>query len=201
MSEVDKGTSGAPDESSAQIQESKDTVQYDTYRKVLAEKKALQAKLAEIDAQNKQSEQAKLEEQGKLKEVNDALRKEAEQLKKSLKEKDFKYGSKVLTQEIKSVAKSLGASEDALDDIVKIGDWATVEITDDFEVKQESVKDILAGMQKSKPYLFKTSKPAPNDLPINGAKDKNPNVFSGAKDLSKLKHDDLKKLLAMKLAK
>lgn len=177
----------------------KDTVQYETYKKVLSEKKALQAKLEEFNATVKAGEQAKLEEQGKLKELNDALRRESEALKKTVKEKDFKYGSKVLKQEIKSVAKSLGAQEETLEDIYKLGDWTTVEITDDFEVKQESVKDALTEMLKAKPYLFKTSKPAPNDLPLNGSKDK-PHSFAGPVDLSKLKPDDFKRLLAIKLA-
>lgn len=196
MADTEKEASGQPDSSSGQNQESKDTVQYDTYRKVLSEKKALQNKLAEFEAAQKASEQTKMEEQGKLKELSEALRKENEGLKKSLKDKDYKYGYHVLSNEIKSVAKSLGANDDALEDVVKLGDWTTVEITEDFAVKTDTVKEALLNMQKSKPYLFKSSKPAPNDLPLNSGKP----TGSGSFDVKKLKQDDLKKLLAMKLA-
>lgn len=199
MSEVDNGAGGAPESASGgQTQEQKDQVSYETHRKLLAEKKNLQAKIAEFEAAQKSQEQQQLEQQGKLKELNDALKKEADLLKKAQKDMAVKYGSKVLTQEIKSVAKSLGANEKALDMIVKSGDWSAVEISDDFEVKTESIKDALVAMQKDLPELFKTSKAAPNDLPINGIKK---GAFSSSIDMSKMKPDDYKKLLAMKLAK
>lgn len=190
-----KDASGVPPESSGQGPE-KDQVAYETHRKLLAEKKALQNKLAEYDANLKASEQAKLEEQGKLKELNDKLKVELEGFKRLAKDKDVKYGTKVLTQEIKSVAKSLGAAEEMLDDVVKLGDWSTVEITDDFEVKKEALKETMVMMQKSKPWLFKGTKPAPNDLPPNGKPNHTP-----PKDLKSMNFKDLEKLLAMKLAK
>ena len=197
MSEAEgKEASGQPVETSGQNQE-KDQVSYDTHRKLLAEKKALQAKLAEAEAKERALEQSKLEQEGKVKELNEKLKVELEGFKKLAKDKDVKYGTKVLTQEIKAMAKSFGAAEEMLEDVVKLGDWSTVEITDDFEVKKDALKETMAMMQKSKPWLFKSNKPAPNDLPPNG---KTQALKYDPKSLKGLKFNDLEKLLAQKLA-
>lgn len=192
-----KEASGQPEETSGQSQETKDQVSYDTHRKLLAEKKALQAKLAEAEAKERALEQSKLEQEGKVKELNEKLKVELEGFKKLAKDKDVKYGTKVLTQEIKSMAKSFGAAEEMLEDVVKLGDWSTVEITDDFEVKKDALKETMAMMQKSKPWLFKSTKAAPNDLPPNG---KQQPLKYDPKSLKGLKFNDLEKLLAQKLA-
>lgn len=62
-----------------------DTVKYDTYRKVLGEKKKMQQRLEELEAKQRDHEEKSLIEQNKYKEAYEATKKELEDQKIKLK--------------------------------------------------------------------------------------------------------------------
>ncbi|HNC40323.1 MAG TPA: hypothetical protein PK522_00915 [Nitrosomonas sp.] len=149
----------------------KDSVAYDTYRKVLGEAKSLKAKLAEYETKEAEREQSILAEQGKLKEALDLSIKKQKELEANLSAKDKAFAKKVFTKEVESVALQLGARKEALEDIVKVGDWSSVEIDEDFTINQEQLKASLANLAKSKPFYFVGNPKAPSDVSTaaNGA--------------------------------
>lgn len=105
MSEQDVAPSGGETEVASgteETQHSKDSVAYDTYRKVLSEKKkrdeqlsSIQAELESLRAQQKEREEAELKDQNRWKELYESLHQENSQLKSSLSEKDQRWESAI----------------------------------------------------------------------------------------------------------
>lgn len=157
--------SGQTGETSGQNTETKDDkVAHATYLKVLSEAKAAKAKLAELETERERERQAKLEQEGKFKEAADEWRKKFEETEKKAMGFVKTYGQKVFSAETKSVALELGANPDALDDIIKTGDWSEIEVGGDFSVDRDKIKSALSKMQQSKPWYFKTQPNAPKDI-------------------------------------
>jgi len=141
-----------------------DTVKYETYRKVLSEAKSTKAKLAEYEARESEREQAILAEQGKYKEALDNSVKKQNEFKAALEAKDKAFAKKVFTKEIEAVALTFGARKEALEDIVKVGDWSGVEIDENFSINQEQLKASISNLSKSKPFYFISNAVAPRDV-------------------------------------
>jgi hypothetical protein len=141
-----------------------DTVKYETYRKVLSEAKSTKAKLAEYEARESEREQTLLAEQGKYKEALDNSVKKQNEFKAALEAKDKAFAKKVFTKEIEAVALSFGARKEALEDIVKVGDWSSVEIDENFSINQEQLKASISNLSKSKPFYFISNAAAPRDV-------------------------------------
>jgi hypothetical protein len=87
MTTQNPGSGGANDPASGEGDPKKDTVAYDTHRKLLEEKKrvqeekrALEEKLQSLEAQKEAEERAKLEEQGNFKKLLEAERAEKKRL-------------------------------------------------------------------------------------------------------------------------
>jgi hypothetical protein len=157
--------SGLPNETGGQNGGKKeDVVAHATYLKVLNEAKAAKAKLAEAEAERERERQAKLEQEGKFKEAADEWKKKFEETEKKAMSFVKTYGQKVFASETKSVALELGANPDALEDIIKTGDWSEVEIGNDFSVDREKLKAAVSKMQQAKPWFFKSQVSAPKDV-------------------------------------
>jgi len=186
MSEKDKATSGADAATSGQGEQvdKKDSVSYDTYQKVLAEKKAKDAKLAELSAWKQQQEQKDMEVQGKSSELIAALRAQVEEKDKALKQTRQAYGEKVVFESIKAEAAKVGCVKP--DALIKLADWSTVEVKDDFSVNQDDLSRVILQAQKEHDYLFKKQ--------VNAPKDGHPSTGSGqfaSKSIDKMTSSEL----------
>jgi hypothetical protein len=141
-----------------------DLVKYETYQKVLNEKKTIQQQLGELKAKDQEREQALLVEQGKFKEAAERAIKEKNDAIAAAEAKDKAYAKNVFNKEVKEVARQLGARPEALEDIVKVGDWADVSIDDNFNVNHEQLKTQILALSKAKPFYFSGTAPRPNDV-------------------------------------
>lgn len=163
MSTDDQNPSGKKGEGASG--EDTDQVAYSTYKKVLSEAKNTKARLAELEAEIEAQKQAKLQEEGKFKELADANEKRAKEAEEKALKTAKTYGQKIFTSDVKAMAKELGANPDALEDIVRIGDWSKVEFdAENHETNRDQLKAALLEMQKSKPYLFGKKVVAPKDV-------------------------------------
>ena len=182
------------DQGSAEI-EKKDTVAFATYSKLLSEKKTRDKEVAEYKAQLESIAQKELAAQGKFKEINDTLKKQLAEKDGKLKSMFQEFGSKTLKSKFELEAKSAGCVDP--DALYKLVDLAAVEIGEDFNFDQEQLKTVLSESQKARPYLFKKD--------VVQTKDATPNAGNkagaGEINVNKMNHDDLKKLLALKLVK
>jgi hypothetical protein len=159
----EKKASGQIDNDSVNVEENKqeDKVSHATYLKVLGEKKKRDQELAEYKAKLEAIEQEKLESQGKLKELNDNLKKQLAEKDGKLKNMFQEFGTKTLKSKFELEAKSLGCIDP--DALYKLVDLNTVEIGDDFSFNQEQLKTVLGEAQKSRSYLFKKDAVATKD--------------------------------------
>lgn len=166
-----------------------DTVKYDTYRKVLGEAKSLKQKISEYEAKEQEREQSVLAEQGKFKEALEQERKARLQTEESLKATEKAFAKKIFTKEVQELALQFGARKEALEDIVKVGDWTSVEMDENFSVNQEQLKTAITNLSKSKPYYFSSATPAPRDVNLssNAPKGKSLNEMTKAEILAQLK--------------
>lgn len=162
---ADQNPSGNPAVASGEG--GKDSVSYDSFQKVLAEKKAEQEKRRQLEAQLAEKEQAALAEQGKWKELAEKaqadLKVEREKTTKVVKT----FGQELFTKEAKQVALQLGVNQSALDDLIKVGDWSGIEIGEDLKLDQDKIKESILKLQKDKPYFFTKSASAPRDVNLS----------------------------------
>lgn len=172
MAEELNGSSGAPDHSDGVDgkENAKGSVAYDTYRKTVGEVKSLKQKLAEYQAKEEELERSKLTEQGKYKEALDAAQKKAKELEDKLQTSTKVFTKNLFTKEAKAIALQMGAVDSALDDIVKVGDWSSVEIDEHMNVNSEQLKEAMAKLAKEKSFYFKKQVTSPKDInPSGGA--------------------------------
>ena len=144
---------------------SEETVAYDSYKKVLAERKADQAKarqaLDEAQTLREQLKEIELEKQAKEGNKDDviaALRKELTETKTSLVDKDRGYASTIIEGQIKAKAAELGCEDMGLfmAGLNQKGDLLTsVEVSDNFQVNTEDLSRVVESMKEAHPRLFK----------------------------------------------
>lgn len=188
MSENDQSPSGTPDNSSGGTQGGgNNSVSYESHQKLLAEKKAAQKKLEELEAREKEREEKALQEQGKHKELLEAREKENKQLKEDLQKSRLTFGRQAFESAAKSMALELGANPEALDDLIKVGDWSSVTVGDNYQVNKEELKAALAGMQEKKPFYFTKSPKPPKDINLGGGG----GSPVGVSDFDKLSADEI----------
>lgn len=185
MSEDQKGSSGVP-ETNGSANSQEDVVAYSTYKKTVGEVKSLKAKLAELEAEREAQSNARLQEQGKWKEAAEDWQKKAKEAEEKAMKVARTFGQKVFAQEAKAVALELGATPEALEDIIKVGDWSEIEIGEDFSVDRDKLKSSIARMQQAKPFYFKKTVNPPKDIvPSNMPQ------ASGSKKLDEMSIDEL----------
>ncbi len=163
MEDNQSGNSVANDEV-ASGQQSKDSVAYETYKRTVGEVKKLKSELDGFRQKEAEREQAALSEQGKYKEALDAATKKQKELEVTLKEKEKVFARNIFTKEAKSVALQMGAMPEALEDIVKVGNWSDVEIDDKFEINSDQLKEAVSRLQKEKPFYFKKDSSSPRTV-------------------------------------
>jgi hypothetical protein len=133
-----------------------DKVSYETYKRTVGEVKNLKTELEALRSEKADRENAVLVEQGKYKDALEAKIKAEADLKAKLTEKDKTFAKTIFNAEVKKLAVELGAMPEALEDIVKVGDWTPVQIdTDNYSVNRDQLKEALNKLQKDKPFYFK----------------------------------------------
>jgi alanyl-tRNA synthetase len=159
------GAGGHQPGSSAEGKDSSsDVVKYETYSKAIGEIKALKSRLNELQAKEHEREQSLLAEQGKYKEALEGALKSKREIEDALKQKDATYAKTIFQKEVKALASTMGARKEALEDIVKVGDWSSVEIDAEYNINIEQLKNQIASLAKSKPYFFSTDAKKPGDV-------------------------------------
>lgn len=149
---------------SGEISQEKDVVKYDTYRKAIGELKALKSKIGEYEAREQEREQSVLAEQGKYKEALESSIKKQKDLEAALEAKEKAFAKKIFTKEVQELAIQFGARKEALDDIVKVGDWSNVEIDENFSINKDQLKAQIANLSKAKPFFFVNNAHPPRDV-------------------------------------
>lgn len=140
-------------------------VSYESHQKLLAEKKKLQAKLAEIEAERVAKERQTLEEQGRYKELAELAKKEAEDAKKQLAVvNEQRTQAKKLSAVLKSVG---GTIHQKFFDLIPIDD--VLVNPDSGEIDELSVAKVVEGLRKSYPEIIAKGTPGmPQHAPKGG---------------------------------
>lgn len=188
MSEDNQGTNGAPNEN-ANGNQGKESVSYDTYRKVLGTLKKKEEMLSAIEAKAREQEEMMLAEQGKYKEVSEKLKAELKQREDDFKKKESLFVRHNLKNTVARYAKDAGAIDQAIEDIYKVEDWSDVEFKDDYSVNEDQVKAKVNELTSKRPWYFQKKVSAPKDVVLGGN-----GASSTPSDLSKLSYDDLLKI-------
>lgn len=189
MSE-NQSSSGAPETASGDSA-NKDTVSYDSYRKLLSEAKKAKEELAVLKAEKDTQYQSQLAEQGKFKEIAEKLQKELKQKDDEVKKKEMFFAHQNLKQSVFRYAKELGAiDETAAKQIFTVakseGLLDTVEVKDDYSVNDDQIKNALVDLQKKSPWFFQKKADPPKDVVMGSS-----SSGSLPKDLTKLDYDKL----------
>jgi hypothetical protein len=181
----DNSSSGTNDQASGSDQ-GKGTVAYESYSKVLSEKKKTQEKLSEAQSRLEEYEQAKLEAEGKLKEALENQKKLTEKFKNDNVEIIKRVGSKAAKSQFTREIEKLGCVD--AEAAFQLTDFSDLEMDAEFEYDSKKLQDKIQGLTKSRAYLFKKDFKLPNDLnPSNGQ--------MPTKNLSDLSENEIKELL------
>ena len=158
-----------------------DMVAYETHKRLLGEKKKLQAMYDELKVANNKSNEEKLAAEGKKDELLEAYKKRISEMEGKVNE--FAYSS--VSNAVRLKAKDMGCVDD--DALVKLIDLSTLSVGEGFTVDTEEVKTMLENLKKEKSYLFKPVNPNVNNSMPNA----NPNLEGGKVDFSKMTKDEL----------
>jgi hypothetical protein len=183
MSEQE-GSSGTPEAvDSVQAQESQasvsdtqpsQTVSYDTHRRLLGEKKKLQAEYGDMKSRLSELEENQLAGEGKKDELIESLRKRVGEYEKKYKDTVMTYAQTTIQDQVSVVASQMGCIDTST--LVAVAGLETLEPDENFRVNADQVKMLLESEREKRPYLFQKSAPAVSDgtprNPNSGASDK-----------------------------
>lgn len=175
--------------------ENNDQVAYETYKKVLGEKKKRDAEIAEMREKVAMFEQAKLEAEGKKDDVISSLRSELVKVKEESESTKRNFVWSSVQNQLKSAAAAQGCVNP--DKFVKLLDMDQVkalEIDDStFKVNNDDLSRLIEGAKKDHAdiQLFKSKKVNVNDIPSGKG-----NLGDKPKTLKEMSHDELKAELA-----
>lgn len=156
-------------ETPAAVSSQSESVSYETHRRLLDEKKKIQAKLVAFEAEKKASEEAELTRKGEIQKLLDMAKKEAEELRAKVKaDEELRTQGKKLS----SVVRALGSNVDEkwygvigqhIDDIMTNPDTG--------EIEQMSVTSVVDKLKKTWPEMLKKQAAGmPNEAPMgNGS--------------------------------
>ena len=191
MSEVQ--TSGQPDQVPVESQDvKKDGVSYDSFQKVLKEKKTFQEKFEAMQAKLDAIENEKLEKEGKVQELLQKQREETKKYEDSYKGLKAQLAKNAIQQALRQEAAKHGVLD--VSDLETALEIDSISIdTETNQVSQEDVKKFVEGMKGKKPHWFKKDAKPNNDMNASNQ----PN--QGSKDLSSLTDEQLRELLKQTL--
>lgn len=172
----------------------KDSVAYDTYRKVLGEKKKRDEQLNQMAEKLKTLEQKEMEAKGEQQKLIEALRKELQEKDTKLKHVHQSFAWNNLESQLKTYAAKEGCRKpDALVKLMDAVDFEGIEVSDNYQVNGEDLTRVVSKYKGEYPELF--SKPTPEIA------DASPNtkVKREKQDWRKLPLAEKKKMLAKML--
>jgi hypothetical protein len=164
----------------------KETVAYETHRKLLDEKKKLQAKLEQIETDRKSAEEAELTRKGEIQKLLDMERKRAQDLELKVKAQDEE---RLQARKLSAIVKGLSVPVDQKWYSVLGGHLDDVILNEAGEIEQMSVTSVVENLKKEWPEMLK--KPSAG-MP-NGAPQGNGAATISYDDWKKLPLKDMKK--------
>lgn len=173
----------------------KDVVAYDSFQKVLNEKKQTQAKFNELQEKLKSLEEEKLQAEGNKDQLIENYKKRLAETEQKLSKTHNNFAWNVTTRELKSIARELGADtpskQDAVIRLLPDDVLGKFEVDEDYNMDREQAKSVLEDWKKSNLDVINwnsSSKKFANGNPTNKPpKDE-------TKDLSKLSKEQLEEL-------
>lgn len=145
-----------------------DSVAYETYKKVLGEKKHTQSKLQEMEERIKRYEHDKLEAEGKKDDVISSLRKELEKRDQETKELKSNFAWNTIESQIKNEASAKGCvNPNKLIKLLSKEEINGIEVDDHFRVNTDDLGKLIDNAKKehSDIGLFSEKKVNINDVP------------------------------------
>lgn len=168
------------------VPEKKESVAYETFSKLLGEKKKLQSEMAEMKAYKDQLEAEKLQAEGKWKELAENNKKLADEFKSKNLNIVKNVSEKAIRSQFMREAEKLGCVDAEI--AMKACSFDDLEVTEDFEFDNQKLIGKIQELTKSKPYLFKKDFKMVQDI--------NPSNNSiSTKSLTDLSENELKELL------
>jgi hypothetical protein len=166
--------------------EKKDSVAYETFSKLLGEKKKLQSEMSEMKAYKDQLEAEKLQAEGKWKELAENNKKLADDFKSKNLNIVKNVSEKAIRSQFMREAEKLGCVDAEI--AMKACSFDDLEVTEDFEFDNQKLVGKIQELTKTKPYLFKKDFKMVQDI--------NPSSKSiSTKSLTDLSENELKELL------
>lgn len=168
------------------VPEKKDSVAYETFSKLLGEKKKLQSEMSEMKAYKDQLEAEKLQAEGKWKELAENNKKLADDFKSKNLSIVKNVSEKAIRSQFMREAEKLGCVDAEI--AMKACSFDDLEVTEDFEFDNQKLVGKIQELTKTKPYLFKKDFKMVQDI--------NPSSKSiSTKSLTDLSENELKELL------
>jgi hypothetical protein len=133
-------------------QERKDAVAYETYKRVLGEKKKLEERYEAMMAENSTLKDAKLESEGKTLELLDSTKKRLSETENRFKKAVGSFSYRLVSSAISQEAAKVGCTN--VQDLIALSDLSGIEVDDDFAVSTEQVRDLVDKQRRERPYLF-----------------------------------------------
>lgn len=148
----EKVAGGAPE------QINQDSVKYETYQKLLGEKKNRDKQLEEMRDRVKAFEQGELEKKGQYETLINSLKEENKKLRDGMTQRDEAY----FMSRVKSAVttKAIEAGCKAPDKLLKLIDSSRIRnltVDDDFNVDSKEVEFLINEAKKENDFLFKKS--------------------------------------------
>ncbi len=166
---------------------SNDTVSYDSHKKLLIEKKNLQAKFQEQQAELDKFKQSELEATGKHEELISSLRDQLSESQNEAKELKSSFAWKTVKGQIENEALNQGCvNTSAFVKLMSKDDLKSIEVDNDFNVNADDLKRVVEQNKSSFKDigLFKKEKVNVNDVTSS-------NTRPPAKPLDELSKDEL----------
>lgn len=172
-----------------------DSVAYDSYKKLLSEKKSVQAKAREMEERLKFLEQEKQQAEGNKDDVINSLRKELNETKDTLNKTKRTYAYTSIEDQIKAKATQEGCVDpSALVRLLDSEDVKSVDVGDDFRVNSDDLARLIDKAKKQTEHigLFKKK-----DIQVHDVKTPYRPASKGIDDMST---DELKELARQTLS-
>lgn len=176
-------------------EKTEDVVSYSSHRKLLGEKKRIQAEKADLEEKIKLYEQNKAAAEGRKEDVIKSLREENETFKSQLVNTQKTYALNVLSGQIKAEAVKQGCiNAEKLLRLMPDEDLKGIDIDDDFQINSDDLKRVIAKAkaENSDIGLFNSRTVNVNDL-------NSPNMPK-AKGIKEMTKQELEALALAKLS-
>lgn len=182
MSEENKVSSGQPVQEASgstgdtqPVASGNDSVKYDTYKKLLGEKKATDQRMRDLEQKLNSLEVEKMAAEGNKDELIEKLQDQARNLQDSLKKKDQAYAFATLGAQVKTEAAKMGCQDP--DSLVKLMDLSGVPVDpESYRGDADNIRMLVEDKKKEMPFYFGKAAPTVHDVAQQNAVLQNPTV-------------------------